>query len=84
VFTLFVIAGSFFITADTVFLIDDIRHGHTGLASFDAFMIALWLFILWMEWRDWKNDRKRITALIGAKSRALRDRLVRKMAEQGA
>lgn len=84
IFLLMLLAGFFFIGADVLYFIDDWRHGRAGGMAIDAGLIALWVWIVWNEWNKWKNDRKRIKALLGAKSRELRDRLVRRQAEQGA
>lgn len=48
-----------------------------------GFYLAAGAFCAWMIrrwWRKWK-DRKKITQLLGAKSRALREKLVRVMRE---
>lgn len=56
-----------------------LRHdyGDTGLALACA---AANIFLAWRWWRKWK-DRKKIAQLLGAKSRALREKLVRVMRE---
>lgn len=43
--------------------------------------VAAWQFWLW--WRGRRDKRRRAAALIGEKSRALRDALVRRMAQDG-
>ena len=43
--------------------------------------IAAWFFwMAWRKWRRWKN-RKKATQALGAKSKALRDSLVKRMRE---
>lgn len=37
-------------------------------------------FVVWWLWRNWK-DKKKVKEALGAKSRALRDKLVRKVRE---
>lgn len=43
------------------------------------FIALLALFFTWIWWKRHRDKRKRALALIGAKSRALRDALVRKL-----
>jgi len=40
------------------------------------------VFFTWKWWDDWGDKRRRVRALLGAKSRALRDRLVEKLGER--
>ena len=46
-----------------------------------AWSFALAMFFAWLAWKRWRRHRKRAAALLGAKSRALRDALVRKARE---
>lgn len=84
VFLLMLIAGFFSIGANFFYFIDDYQHGRPAGMAIDAFLIAVWVWIIWSEWKNWKNDRKRLLALLGAKSRALLERLTRKMADERA
>jgi hypothetical protein len=83
IFLLNLTGGFFCIGADIFYFIVDYRHDRPGSMAADAILIAVWVWIIWVAWNNWKNNRKRLLALIGAKSRALLERLTRKMAEQG-
>lgn len=47
------------------------------------FAFAVWMFWeMWKDWRNWKN-RKKVTEALGYKTRALRDKLVKRVRELG-
>lgn len=47
-------------------------------AGLDMFMIGLVIYEVWQAWRRWRDKRKAFEAL-GAKSKALRDKLVKNL-----
>ena len=55
-------------------------YGHAWL-SMTAFIVIGGLVLLWIWWR--RKKRRNAAALLGAKSRALRDALVRRVKESG-
>lgn len=50
-----------------------------GFAADAAGPVALGAWYLWLWWRKGRGKRKRAARLLGAKARALRERLVRSM-----
>ena len=71
-------AYALFVIGDVLFGIGALMRSQWGLAAWDFALAAFWA---WLLWRWWRKRRDRITALLGAKSRALRDALVRKQRE---
>jgi hypothetical protein len=67
-----------FSAGDTLTGIGSLMRAQWGGAAWN---FALGAFFAWLAWRRWRKHRKRIAALLGAKSRALRDVLVRKAKE---
>lgn len=67
------------------FAVGDVLYGTGALmrAQWGAAILnfALAAFFAWLSWRRWRKGRKRAEALLGAKSRQLRDALVRKQRE---
>jgi peptidoglycan/LPS O-acetylase OafA/YrhL len=56
------------------------QRGDTGSAAICAAGIVILVRYLYSLWKKWKN-RKKVLAALGAKSKALRDALVRRMRE---
>lgn len=48
------------------------------LRAIDAVYLTVWLWLLW-KWLRRRKNRRRIMKMLGAKSRALRDKLVRSL-----
>lgn len=65
-----------FAAANLLALIADITGWYWYFIPVNA---ILFVYCLWQWWKRRKDKRKRAMALTGAKSRALRDALVRKM-----
>lgn len=65
-----------FAAANFLALIPDVADGYWYFIPLNAVMFV---YCLRQWWKRRKDKRKRVMALIGAKSRALRDALVRKM-----
>jgi len=71
---------------DATFAIADIIWGVQYLfhdppwSAFSFTFAAYWIWQFWDDWRNWK-DKKKIREALGAKSRALRDNLVKRMRE---
>jgi hypothetical protein len=70
-----------FIAGDAWLLWRDVRSGDVPAAAFDALLLAAVLAVLWVSWRRWRKGKRRLRDALGAKSRALRDALVRKSRE---
>jgi heme A synthase len=60
-------------------IIDIKRHSWGNVAG-DILFLALTAWILWDVWKRWK-DKKKAAELIGAKTRALKDKVLRKYRE---
>ncbi len=57
----------------------DLADGHLPWSAADAVIIAVWLLMLRKDWRN--RRRRRAMEALGARSRALRDKLVRRARE---
>lgn len=65
---------------DVVYDILDIIHRDWPGLGLSLGLTAFAAWMLWNKWRGWK-DRRKVMDALGAKSRALRDKLVEKMRE---
>jgi hypothetical protein len=71
-------AVALFVVAETLDGTGSLMRSQWGQAALN-FALAAWF--AWLLWRRWRKHRKAVAALLGAKSRALRDALVRKQRE---
>ena len=70
-----------FTVGDGWLLWQAVRSGRVLDAVVDVVLMAINLALLWVYWRRWRKGRRRLRDALGAKSRALRDALVRKTRE---
>lgn len=70
-------AAGWYALANWVNFAGDLTAWHSW--QFSPFTGSAALFFTWLWWKSHRNKRKRIVKLIGAKSRALRDAVVRKL-----
>jgi hypothetical protein len=75
-----VVANVFVGLCDLISAIIAAMHGQWGAAGGDFLAFGIAVFCIWWLLRRWK-DRKKVMALLGAKTRALRDKVVKRMKE---
>jgi hypothetical protein len=75
-----ILANVIVFTVDLVNAIDAAVTGHLGGMILNVLGMIWAALVIWFLWRNWKG-RKRVTDALGAKSRALREKVVRKMRE---
>lgn len=63
-----------------VMLFIDFKDHHYADTGWNTFGFLLSVWCIWWLWRNWK-DKKKVKEALGAKSKALRDKLVRKVRE---
>lgn len=67
-----------FVIADILYAVGDLMRQRWGAVAWDLILAT---YFAWLLWRRWRKHRKTVAALLGAKSRALRDALVRRQRE---
>ncbi len=72
--------GALVFPADIICAIIDGLHNRWGDVAVDLFYAAVTVFLVWYSWRNKKKRKKALDAL-GAKSKALREAIVKKMRE---
>lgn len=80
-FTAVMAFGMLLVAGDAWLFVQAVRSGDTPVAVVLAGLTAVTLMVLWMYWRRWRKGKRRLRDALGAKSRALRDALVRKSRE---
>jgi hypothetical protein len=75
-----ILACSFGALYDLVGVVDSLLERHYESMGVYVFALALNIMIIFFLWRTWK-DRKKVTEALGAKTKALRDKIVRKLRE---
>jgi ABC-type transport system involved in cytochrome bd biosynthesis fused ATPase/permease subunit len=75
-----VLAQVFFVIAQFILFISALEHHDWGGAGVEFLLIIISILVIWWFLRRWK-DRKKAMEMLGAKTRALRDKVVKKMRE---
>lgn len=74
------IYGVLNVAGNVILIVSDIEHHDWTLIPLWIFFIVIVSWYVYITWKRWKN-RKKVLQAIGAKSKALRDALVRRMRE---
>ena len=80
-FTAMMTFGVLVLAGDIWMFVQAVRSGDTPVAVVEAGLTVVTLMVLWMYWQRWRKGKRKLRDALGAKSRALRDALVRKTRE---
>lgn len=80
-FTAVMAFGMLLVAGDAWLFVQAVRSGDTPVAVVLTGLTVVTLMVLWMYWQRWRKGKRRLRDALGAKSRALRDALVRKSRE---